>query len=191
MVDVEPPGEVTDALREHVAGSWLTLVALGVGAYVAGIVLTAALAFVGEWPSVEGLQSIGFAFYSAHTVPVVVAGGGELDFLGRLTDPEVPIVTYYAVPVLVLLVAGAVASWRVPGRSAIDPVAIGVNSLGLAVGYVAAAVLGRVAFTSGVVGVGGVSLPLGRTVLFATAYVLAFATIGAAVAIAAAVVAGE
>jgi len=162
---------------------WLPSVVTGGAAFVVGYVVTAILiAGLGEPPSGDLWAIavlIGFAFYAAHLVPLDV-GGVKIDFFTGVTDPTVPLIVYYAVPMVVLFAAGAFVAERYSLRT-VDPVETVGQVVGLAVGYLAVALLGSVAFVTTTVTGQTARLALVDVLLFTIAFPMVFATLGAGV----------
>ena len=141
----------------------------GVGAYLAGYLLTVLFVLV-DGIDFSGDASmaavIGWVFYAAHTVKLRLTGtAGDSSTTGtvsvfewgsQLTDltDAVPEILYLAVPVLVLVGAAAALVGRVPGAraSASSGVAVGAS---VVAGYLPLALLGQVLFTHTESGFGG------------------------------------
>ena len=167
--------------------AWPRVVATGIGAFLAGYLLTVLVIVLGPG-SVSGdpwgvLVLIAFVFYSAHNVPAVVDGTVEVSYLQYVAQPStpvpsVPVVVYYAVPLVVLLATGAVVASRY-GDDAGRPVDGVLAGLGASVGYVAVAAAGTFIFRTPAL-FGGVSrLDLGATATYGFAYPLVFVTFAA------------
>lgn len=180
-----------EAIGERLDGlAALPATLAGVTAVLVGYLLTVGIAVVGS-QSLEGqitgvLTLLAFVFYSAHGVPVSLGDGETLDWLGYLADPAtadslVPVIVYYAVPIVVALAAGYVVQDRFV-REQLDPVqtaaAVGLFALGYALPFV----LGTVLATTTTAGGGTVRLVTTDAALFGTVYPLVFGVIGAGIA---------
>jgi hypothetical protein len=169
---------VQERLRET---NWLAMVGLGAGAFVVGLVVTAALiVLVGSSPT-GGLRGaailIGFTFYAANLVRIDL-GGAQVDFFAGITETTVPLVVYYAVPMVVLLAAGVVAT-QLSTRRSVDPIALAFNVVGIAIGYVIVAIIGTFVLVAETVTGGQASPVVADAFLYGFVYPLVFATIGA------------
>jgi|GEM_PF-1784117 len=174
--------EVEERLRET---NWLAAFVLGAGAFVVGLLLTAILVVgVGESPQ-GGLQGVvllvGFAFYAANLVRIDIGDGILVDFFAGVSNTSVPLEVYYAVPMVVLLAAGFLVVDRYATRS-VDPIGTAMQVAGIAVGYLAVALLGTFVFVTPTVTGGSASLVVTDVLLFGLAFPLVFATLGAAIA---------
>lgn len=182
---------VADEIAERAEGlRWAVLALAGVGAYLVGYGLTVLIAVVGPSDTQVGpgtlLNQMGFVFYSAHNVPLDVSGIGRMDWLGVAArpdtpEPSVPVLVFYAVPVVVLLAVGLVVAFRLVERTD-DPVQVGVAVVAVAASYAVAMIAGTFVFTSQSVFGGPARLSLEDAVLFGLAYPVVFATFGAGAA---------
>lgn len=176
------------ALRARAAAvDWVGAGAVGVLAFPAGYVLTGLIVVLGGQTSGDVLGILlllGFVFYSSLNVPADIVGGGQVDYLASVADPAtaapaVPIVVYYAVPIFVLVGAGALATVRLlEGHP--DPVETGLTVLALAVGFAGMAVVGSFAFVSTTITGDTARIALLPAALFGFAYPLIFGLLGAA-----------
>ena len=179
---------IDDLVAERLDGmEWPWLLAAGPAAFVAGYVATVLVVVLG--PSSIGddvfnaLKQLVFVFYSAHNVPLEVSGFGRVDWLTRAASPstpapDTPVVVFYAIPMLVLIVTGVVVSGRLLDRVD-DPVRIAAAVGALGVSYGLAAVAGALVFTDTSLVGGPARLALADAALFGLAYPLAFGTVGA------------
>lgn len=181
-------GPAAERVADRLQGlPWPALVVAGVGAFLAGYLLTVLLTIVGP-SSVRGgvvgiLTLLAFVFYSAHGVPVEVGGRERVDLLTRTAsastpEPAVPVIVFYAIPVVVLLAVALVVTVRVVDRSE-DPVRVGAAVLGFAVSYGLAAIAGTLVFTTESVFGGSARLVLRDAALFGFAYPLVFGGVAA------------
>lgn len=168
------------------AVDWVGAAAVGVLAFPAGYVLTGLIVVLGGQTSGDilgVLLLLGFVFYSSLNIPADITGGGQIDYLASVADPataapSVPIFVYYAVPIFVLVGAGALASVRLlEGRP--DPIETGLTVLGLAVGFAGMAVVGSFAFVSTTLTGETARIALLQAVIFGFAYPLVFGLLGA------------
>jgi len=184
-----PPA--VSALLDRLDGlGWGALVATGAGAFLVGYGLTVFVVVVGP-STIDGglfgvLTLLAFVFYSAHNVPVEVAGMDRIDWLVQTAspstpEPAVPVVVFYAIPVVVLLGASLVVAVRVVDRAQ-DPTRVGAGVLAFVVGYWLAMVAGTFVFTSESIFDGPARLVLTDAAVFGFVYPLVFGTIGAGLA---------
>lgn len=151
----------------------------GVAAYVAGYALTFGLLLVDSRLSEGGgsaggdgsfdvlFEFVGTLWYSAHFVPVdfeIPLGTGSVDLI-EFYDLALPSLVYYAVPVLVLFVAGFVVTQRAHPASASVVGAAGAGA-SIALAYLPLVALGTQYFHFSFVGA-EISLPLIRSALVA------------------------
>lgn len=172
-------------VRDSVAAvNWADAIALGVLSFPVGYLLTAVLVFLASSPG--GLLGVllfaGFAFYSALNVPTVLTSGERIDYLTVIADPataspEIPVVFYDAIPIVVLVGAGGLAVVRRPTRS--NPLTLGLTIAGLALGFAGMAVVGSAAFVSRTAAGATARIALPETVVFGLAYPLLLGLLGA------------
>lgn len=181
-------GSLEDAVARRLDGlDWPRLLVAGPAAFVAGYALTVLIVLVGP-SSITGdpgdvLVLLVFLFYSAHNVPLAVGGVGRIDWLGQAASaatppPSVPVAVFYAVPMAVLLGAGALVARRVLADVE-DPVRVATAVGALAASYAAVAVAGTFLFRESSVFGGSARVVLADAALYGLAYPLVFATIGA------------
>lgn len=182
---------IDDLVAERLDGmEWPWLLAAGPAAFVAGYVATVLVVVLG--PSsigddvLNGFKQLVFVFYSAHNVPLEVSGFGRVDWLTRAASPatpspDTPVVVFYAIPMLVLIVTGVVVTGRLLDRVD-DPVRIAAAVVALGVSYGLVAIAGALVFTDTSLLGGPARLALADAALFGLAYPLAFGTVGAGLA---------
>lgn len=178
-------------LAERLDGmAWPWLLAAGPAAFVAGYALTVLIVVLGPSSVSGGLTNVlvllVFLFYSAHNVPLEVSGIGRLDWLSQAASPEtaspdIPVVVFYSIPMLVLLGTGVVVAVRVLDRVD-DPARIAAAVGCLGTSYALVAIGGTFVFTSSSVVGGSAQLVLADAALYGFAYPLVFGTFGAALA---------
>jgi hypothetical protein len=178
-------------LAERLDGMpWPWLLAAGPAAFVAGYALTVLIVVLGPSSVSGGLTNVlvllVFLFYSAHNVPLEVSGIGRLDWLSQAASPEtaspdIPVVVFYSIPMLVLLGAGVVVAVRVLDRVD-DPARVAAAVACLGASYALVAIGGTFVFTSSSVVGGSAQLVLADAALYGLAYPLVFGTFGAALA---------
>lgn len=166
------------------------LLAVGIMTFVTGYIVTALVISIGPSQTSGGLVGLimlfAFIFYSAHLVPASLSGGGQIDQLTvsaspATPEPAIPVVVFYAIPMVLLIAAGVVAT-HLYTTDRLDPVEVLSGVLVLAVGYAAMATLGtfivqttttdgQLASPDGVLAIG-----------FGLLYPLVFGSIGAGLA---------
>jgi hypothetical protein len=161
-------------LREE----WLETAATGAVAFVVGYAAVVAVIFAfgeqsGSLASV--LELVGIVFYNAHNVPAV-GGGQTVNVLAAAQNPNVPVVVYYAIPVVAVLAAGVFVGRARPGD---DPTTVLHAGAPLAVGYALLAVVGSLAVSIELHTGATVSPDLVKAALFGLAYPVVFGTLGA------------
>ena len=150
----------------------------GIGAYVLGYVLTLVLAAVDSGAGDTGagvIESVGWLFYGAHYVDIVVTGADVS--LDVFVDLQFPQVVYTFVPVVVLIAAGFVLARRfADGPNLMSGVKAGVT---VVAGYLPLVVGGAFLFSD----VGVEPDPLTAIVLAGLAFPLILGAVGGIVAI--------
>lgn len=166
---------------------WFLGVLSGTWTFVAGYVLMAAIMlptaeFAGGF--MAQVRSIGHVYYNAQFVPLVdtTLDGEPIQVVGLPTDwlaegaTSLPVVVYYAVPVVVLLVGGAVLAFRtLPDGELEEYVLPGVS---ITVGYLAMALLARLFVEETIAGAAVRRPDIVQTLVFALVYPLVLATAG-------------
>jgi hypothetical protein len=163
--------------------NWIALVSLGIVSFVLGMIFTGLLIVLfGRQPG-GGLYGIfllvGFTFYAGHLVNLVTESGVQFGFFGGVEGTAVPLEAYYAVPIIVLLGAGVLATHRLATR-AVDPLQIGLHVAGIALGYALMAVLGSFTLVTENVMGETVTVATEQALLYGLLFPLIFATLGAA-----------
>ncbi|GKZ15912.1 MULTISPECIES: hypothetical protein [Haladaptatus] len=125
----------------------------GLLSYLVGYLLVAALFVVGP-ANVEGpldvkLKWFGFAFYNAHFIPIAI-GSQSYNYISQASDPAVPPIVYYAIPVVSLLATSAVFSARNRLGETVETVVY--SGASITVGYAAMAIVGAFTFTLPILG---------------------------------------
>jgi len=179
-----------ETVRHRLDGlHWPGVLASGAVAFVLGYLTTVLVVFVGPSSTAGALPDLlvllAFVFYSAHGIPLEVAGVGRLDWLGNAAsantpEPAVPLVIFYLIPVVVILAAAAVANYRYTSRR-LDPVQTVAVVLGVAITYALLTVAGTFVFTSTSLFGGSAELVRSAAVIYGLGYPLVFGTVGAAV----------
>lgn len=177
-------------LSERLSGlSWPGILLGGAGAFLVGYALTVLVVVLGPGETTGGVWGVlvllAFVFYSAHNVPVDASGLGQIDWLetaasSTTPDPSIPLVVYYAIPILVLVGTSILVTSRCTDRE-LNPVQSIVAVLGMAGAYALLAVAGTFVFTSRTIFNTPAQLVLTDALIFGVAYPLVFGTIGAAV----------
>ena len=135
-----------------VARALPTGIATGVGTYVASyVVLFVFLAIEGgDMAQAQAWKAAGFIFYNAHNVAVTATVFGQTqsaNYLARGSGFTIPVVVYYLVPALLLVLAGyLVASIVDVGSDLVAGVLAGVS---ITVGYLVLAIAGTFLFAVG------------------------------------------
>lgn len=174
-------GPVTDRLATV---GWPGVVAAGAGAFLAGYLLTVLVVVLGPSSTAGGVWGVlvllAFVFYSAHNVAVEAENLGRVDMLEQSArdGTAVPVVVFYAIPILVLLVTAALVTARYTEPR--DPIQSVGAIAGLTGGYALLSAAGTVVFTSQTVIGAPARLVLGEAVAFGVVYPVVFGTIGAA-----------
>lgn len=177
-------GSVTDSLPIK------TGAVTGAIAYIATFAITYVLAQV-EWEgdlsgqSVEAYEVVGWIMYGGHSVDITSSMGGSGNYLENYysagVDTTFPKLLFYAVPVIVLVVAGRSVAGKAVGAAG-DQMEAAKAGATVAIGYVALAVVG--AFTIFSVTQSGLGQSvttepeLGGTILFFAAYAVVSGGIG-------------
>ncbi len=173
-------GPVTERLATV---GWPGVVAAGAGAFLAGYLVTVLVVVLGPSSTTGGwgvLVLLAFVFYSAHNVAVEAENLGRVDMLEQSArdGTAVPLVVFYAIPILVLLVTAALVTTRYTEQR--DPVQSVGAIAGLTGGYALLAAAGTLVFTSQTIFGAPARLVLGEAVAFGVVYPVVFGTIGAA-----------
>lgn len=135
-----------------VSGRMLRSIGVGAIAYGVGFLLTGAAVTVGGGPAWRSLQAeigstgaAGWAFYSAHVVGVSEGSPAFLEGSVRLFNelvPDIPVVAFYLIPVVVLLIAGALNAVADAEFEPTDRTGAAHTGARIANGYAVLAVLG-------------------------------------------------
>lgn len=152
----------------------------GITAFVVGLVALMAVVLVvsqdfniGSVP--EFVRDMSFLFYSAHNVSITARFGppyNSLVVIAQMGLADFPVRTFFALPVVVLTVAGAeLARGRFDATT--DPATIGRDVLLFAAGYGATSLIGSFIFRSGPSHPSHV-----RALLFGLAYPVVFVFVG-------------
>ena len=158
----------------------------GIGTFASGYVLFVALLTASGNPNfstpVRTLKQLGNLFYNAQNVPLVrhreiVVGDQTINQeatinLIQLSEPSLPKVVYYLVPVIVLAIAAALLATRYLEIE--DPLETGIAVVGgLTLGYVLAALVGTYLFAQRT-SLDGASETLSPEMLMALGYGVAY-----------------
>lgn len=137
----------------------------------------------------ERLTTYAFVLFGAHNVPVVRSaqeitfeGPRRINLVTDAQDPTIPILVYLALPVVVLLVAGAVFYWLYGDGKGTFYERAALTGIGHGVGYFAVGILASFVFVATTTfDPGTVTEAVDRlaAVVSLLAYPLVFATLGA------------
>lgn len=168
---------------------------LGIAAYLLGYATTYALLFIEAGGSLDDylspnsefvLEPVGWVFYGAHNVRLSATNLGTSQNVNYLLnahdalDMAIPTLVYYAVPVVVLVLAGYLAANRVDARTVTVGILAGAS---IVFGYLIMAYLGAY-FLEVIVRRSRYVKPDIRTtiLLIGLAYPIVFGAIGGAIA---------
>lgn len=164
------------------------LVAVGILTFVTGYVVTALVVLVGPSRTasdpVAVILQLGLIFYSAHLVPANLSGGDRFNWLQDVmaspADPNVPVIVFYAIPMVLLVVTGILAV-RAYATNRLDPRQMLFSVAFVAGGYGLMAVLGTFVIEASLQG--QTARPdLFLAAVFGLAFPLVFGAIGAGLA---------
>jgi hypothetical protein len=164
--------------------AWPGVVVSGVGAFLAGYVLTILVVVLGPSSTAGGIWGVlvllAFVFYGAHNVSIDAGDVGQVNMIEEAArgGTSVPVVVFYAVPILVLLVTAVLVTTRFIDRQ--DPVQSMGAVFGIAGGYALVAAAGTFVFTSNTIFGDSARPVLSEAVAFGLVYPVVFGTIGAA-----------
>lgn len=177
------PGSI-DALRERARTFDVgASVAIGAGAMIATYVLTLLLVVLtAEAIDLDVgslLTYVGFLTYSAHHVPAV-GDGVSIMALDQANISTAKFATYSAIPMLLSLLAGGVATLRSGRRDGAPEDAL-FAALSVAAGYATVSTFGSLLVSSTTTGGTDVSVATGQAALYGLAYPLGFGLLAAAI----------
>ncbi len=170
---------------DRLAGvAWPGVVAAGAGAFLAGYVLTILVVVLGPSSTAGGVWGVlvllAYVFYGAHNVSIDAGEVGRVNMIQEAArgGTSVPVVVFYALPILVLLVTAVLVTTRFADRR--DPVQSVGTVFGIAGGYALVAAAGTVVFTSNTIFGESARPVLTEAVAFGLVYPVVFGTLGAA-----------
>ncbi|MFB6189284.1 MAG: hypothetical protein ABEI57_05325, partial [Halapricum sp.] len=168
---------------------WPIGVFAGLWTFVAGYIVMGIVVLVPDGPKQgaaigDTINEIGVVLYNAHNVVLDVRNVAGIRNLGgsvtnKLAGPtSKPVLVYYAVPVVVLVVAGALVAHYTLSADVDLQVAV-LPGVALGIGYTVTAILGTFVVSDSL-GNGAVLLvpDLGQTVVYALAYSLVCGIVG-------------
>jgi hypothetical protein len=170
---------------------WIGAILTGSGTFLAGYLLLGLLIVVGpasfasDTALGEHVVWLAFVFYNAHNIGLVTdaqsvalsGSSGSINLIAQATNPDVPALVYYLLPVLVLFAAGVLFARRFTTEESLLDGMVKTGTM-VGVGYLLTALLGTLVFTTTVEGA-QLSIQQIRTALFGFAYPAVFCTLGA------------